>query len=262
MSDFPNSLERDDDDEGAGFGVWDRGQSKDAEKVHLEWNDGKRNNFGFIEYEEEEGRELDGPIVRTEILPPGSGNYDWESIQSGLIQHRISKGRKPDGSKIPKEEMEPEEQPVTVVQRGSEVEIEKLPTSPRTIAARAQNAGWKVRASYSKTDRAAVKYRSDSSSKNVKEYSLGDVRFEAESQEHWWVEGVLFSESGDRVAAFRLNFLTRLKPEQKPKNEPSFRQHWDSSSGLKVARTATNFNDWFYSFVEKPETKKKKSILD
>jgi len=244
------------------------------------------------EEEEEPEKVAELPTVKlnfTDKMPPGSGETDWEPMRQALIDHRVSKGRNPNGTKIPPKPGVTIESGIHVTERGHEILVADMPQSPRGYAKRASacrncphpperhpdgvcnvracecagysNFGWEIKAQRSSTHNEATLYVADSKAEEGKDgHSIGDVNTPAEDREHYGLAGVLMNQ-GQVFAAFELTYEGRPKGD---KMVPAFScARWrDEISGVGFSMVAGDFGEWFDIFVPPTTERKERKTLE
>lgn len=195
-------------------------------------------------------------------LPPGAGKVDWNQIRAAIAEHRVRKGRNPDGSKALKNRIDTGEPMVEVETWGEAVPLAELPTSPKGIYRRAEAAGWRVAAQRSKAHHAATLFQADSEegAAETDRHERGDVRYPAEDRSHWGVHAVLTSDAG--VLGFKLFYETRPKSDSKVATAFSAAWCFDPVNRLIFCRKAGEFETWFDIVVPPAEPKKPRKSKD
>lgn len=185
------------------------------------------------------------PVVRferSEELPPGSGNFDWNEIREALFLHKIEKGVIPDPD-------EPEPEKLEVTEWGHYIGANELPGAAKSLALKAEKQGWDIACSRSKTHKPAVRYQKDSEEGAEPSYKRGDILYEASDREHYELRGQ--KSAGGQTVAFRVLYMSK-----DGKNSFEAAWHHDPISGTVYESKATGFNNWL-KIVLPTEVKKK-----
>ena len=210
-------------------------------------------------------------------MPPGSGLTDWAPMRQALIDHRISKGRNPNGSKIPPKPIQEGDNGVTITQPSARIDVAGLNQTANSIAKRIlackscphaperhadgacnvrgcecagySNSGWQISAQRSETHNDAVFYKADAKAESEGDegHSIGDVLYSAEDRVHYGFGAILFN-GETPFAAFEITYEARPK---KGKMVTAFSHaRWkDEISGAGFSMQVGPFSDWFDIFL-------------
>jgi len=252
--------------------------------------------YGEEEFDVEEEVEVEKvdklPEVKlnfTDKMPPGSGETDWAPMRQALIDHRVSKGRNPNGTKIPPKPEATTESLISITEPGHEIPTEDLCNSAKGYAKRLvacrncphepqrhpdgvcnvrgcecagyAHLGWQIKAQRSSTHNQATLYVADSKAEEGKDgHSVGDVNTPAEDRVHYGLAAALMNQ-GEVFAAFELTYEARPKGEDMVPKFASARWR-DEISGVQFSNVAGDFGEWFDIFVPPAVPKKPRKTLE
>lgn len=158
------------------------------------------------------GLETDEPAAKDEIKvepkhtdlpPPGAGETDWAPIRQSLIDHRLSKGRNADGSKITKARATATDLAI-ITAPARPASLDEIDRARKALCVAANALGWGVRIIRSEVHVNPVLYVDDSKEDGASEHKAGDVRYEAHDDVQWVIQA-----RHDAGMGFQATYITR-----------------------------------------------------